>query len=117
MTAPAKAREVAEIDRLANLRRTHLKALEDRKQIDAFIRDLEARIKAEMGDAEVARIDGVEVYTYAKGDGYAWAQWAKQNPNLAASCTTWVQQIDKAKAKAEHAATLAPFQTRTFLVK
>lgn len=119
MTTPVAAREKADLSRLAALDKTLRKALEDQKTLEAFIDTLKADIKAEMGDAEIADINGVTRYTWGKTTDFAWAKFAEAHPEVAKEYRKWdvKEVLDTARVLAEHAALAEPFRKRQFLVK
>lgn len=119
MTTPVDERKVADLSRMAQLDTALRKAREDRKQLEAYIDDLEARIQAEMGDAEVAKVEGVERYTWARSDSYAVGRFRAAHPEIAQAYTIMVEKpvLDVERLLREQKALIAPFQTRVFLVK
>lgn len=119
MGTPAKNRKAANLGRYAEDLKNLRQARDDRKQIDAYIRGLEARLKKALGDAEVAEINGVEVITYAKTDSYRWAEFATEHGQIAEKYKVLVQQeiLDKDALLRDHASLLQDFRARQFLVK
>lgn len=119
MGTPAKNRKTVNLGRYAEDLKNLRQAREDKKQIDAYIKGLETRLKKAVGEAEVAEINGVEVLTYAKTDSYRWAEFATENPQIADRYKIKVEQeiLDKDKLLAEHGGLLQAFRTRQFLVK
>lgn len=119
MTTPTKDREVADISRLAELNKNLRTALAEAKEIEAYIDGLKAQIKEHMGDKEVAKINGVVMFTYAKTDGYAWGEFRKAHPEIAQAYTITVSKeaLDTERLLKEQATLAAEFQTRQFLVK
>lgn len=121
MATPATKRKTVNLSRLAELNRNLRQAIEDEKKIVAYKKALIKQVQAEMKkkDAEVAEIDGIEVFTWAKTDGFAWAKFVEEHPQIAGQCMKheWVEVLDKDKVKAEHSGILEEFRTRTFLVK
>jgi hypothetical protein len=111
--------KIVDISRLESKVQALNKALADQKILNAYVTKLKDDLRAEIGDREVAQINGVTVLTYGKADDFAFAQWAQENPEQARECTThqWVEQLDKDKARAMFSATLEPHRKRSLLVK
>lgn len=119
MGTPAKQRKTANLSRYAEDMRNLRQAREDKKKIEAYIKGLEARLKKAAGNAEVAEIDGVEVFTYAYTDSYRWAEFVNENGQIAEKYKVVVEkeELDKESLLRDHGALLQAFRTRQFLVK
>lgn len=119
MATPTALRQTADLSTLAALDVALRNALEDQKKLDAYIKDLKTRIQAKMGDAEQAEIEGVLRYTYAKSDNWAVGKFAEAHPDIAESYKIQVTKevYDVEGLLKDHPTLMAPFQTRTFLVK
>lgn len=119
MGTPAHKRTVADLSRIEILDVNLRKALEDLAVLTAYINKLRGQIKAEMGDHEVAEINGVVRYTYARTDSYQWGKFAEEHGDIADKYKITVEQVvlDKDKLLAEHPAILADYRSRQFLVK
>lgn len=121
MATPATRRKTVNLSRMAQLKLNLDKAIADEKTIVAYKKSLIAQIQAEMAkkDAEVAEINGVEAFTWVKTKGYAFAEFARQHPELAKDCMKheWVEVLDEDKVKSLHPEILEQFRKRQFLVK
>lgn len=119
MTTPTALRQKVDLSSMAALDRAYRTALEEKKAHDAYIEDLKARIQAKMGDGEVAVIEGVERYTWAKSDAFAYGEFAKAHPDIAETYKIKVTKevYDVAAIARDHPTLIEPFRTRPFLVK
>lgn len=119
MGTPAKQRKTTNLSRYAEDVKNLRQAKDDKRKIDAYIKNLEQRLQKAIGNAEVAQIDGVDAITYAYTDSYRWAEFATENPQIADRYKIKVEQeiLDKDKLLAEHGGLLQAFRTRQFLVK
>lgn len=119
MGTPAAKRKVINLSRYAEDMRNLRQAREDKKKIEAYIKTLETRLKKAAGNAESAEIDGVEAFTYAKTESFAWAKFIEEHGDIADKYRITVEKetYDFDAIRADHPTLVAPFQTRQFLVK
>lgn len=94
-------------------------ALRDIKQMQAYADGLKKKIIKRIGNAEEATVGGVLAFTYAKTGSYRWAEFAAEHPQIAEKYKIQVVQevLDKDQLLTDHAAILADYQSRQFLVK
>lgn len=104
------------LDAYANKIDALQQARQDLKQLTAFVEQLEQEIRDAMGDAEVATVFGVKMFTYQRKEAYAWRKFQDAYPHIAREylITREVQDLDKGRIVAEQADVLREFQTREF---
>lgn len=116
MTRPNKLEKIA-LDHLAPKIEAAREARESAKNLIAFAEQIEAEIKAAVGDrnAEVT-VFGVPVYTYQDKDAYAWRQFQDKHPHIAERFMVERTEkvLDKDAVKREFPDLLGEFQTREF---
>lgn len=104
------------IDHLSAVREEHLRYLaEAQKWLDSAAA-LEAHIKAVIGEADEATIDGKVVYTWKRVGQFAAKRFATEQPELNAKYTrpVTVDQLDVDQLKAEQPEVYAAYRARRF---
>jgi predicted phage-related endonuclease len=107
------------LDRLASDIEQLRKIRKEIKEATAYAKQLELKIKTNLGDAEEGTVNGAEAVRWQYIENYAWARFCEDNPGIAAEfmITKEVTIIDEAALKeSEHANLLRAYQTRNFTI-
>lgn len=119
MGTPVSKRKTVDLSVHADLVNKYRQAVQDEKTIKAYREKLGNQLKKLMGKAEQAEVDGTPVLTYARTESFAWSKFLEEHGDIAEKykITVTKDTYDFEAIQRDHAAIVAPFQTRQFLVK
>lgn len=95
-------------------RRRELKAREERTA--AELREVDNRLKATAGEAEVVKVQGSVAFTYRQNGPLSAKRFSAAHPDLAATYTHRVDALDTKRLAAENPETYREFRARRLLV-